>query len=79
MCYCELKETDNKKNVPTNSDFEVRTMSMDVPSQGDPIDVDNPSKRPLKVRYSSQQLKFTIPNLLPMIMSWNLRRLQPQN
>jgi hypothetical protein len=50
MCYCELKETDNKKNVPTNSDFEVRTMSMDVPSQGDPIDVDNPSKRPLKVR-----------------------------
>jgi hypothetical protein len=49
MCCCELKETDNKKNVPTKSDFGVHTMSMDVPSQGDPIDVDSPSKRPLKV------------------------------
>jgi hypothetical protein len=49
MCCCELKEEDGKKNVSTKFDFEVCTTSMDVPSQGDPIDVDSPSKKPLEV------------------------------
>jgi len=44
-----IKDKNNKKNVPTKSDFEVHTMSMDLPSQGDLIDVDSPLERPLEV------------------------------